>query len=132
MSIRVAPPHKISLLTVAVILTFLSTSSLATDYQLIEFPDLTDWTVEGSVAEGLKAEKHKSVKGWDYYEYQPFVSSFERTDNSVIYADDSAIFKGNSKNIFYAKRNVKNLTFDINDTILRFIDYSNRSPSKPE
>lgn len=131
MSIRVAPPHKISLLTVAVILTFLSTSSLATDYQLIEFPDLTDWTVEGSVAEGLKAEKHKSVKGWGYSEYQPFVSSFERTDNSVIYADDSAIFKGNSKNIFYAKPNVKNLTFDINDTILRFIDYSNRSPSAP-
>lgn len=123
------PPHNVSLLTVAVTLAFLSTSSLATDYQFVEFPILADWTLEGSVAEGLKAEKHNSIKGWDYYEYQPFVSSFERTDDSVIYADDSAIFKGNSKYIFYAKRNVKNLTFDINDTILRFIDNSNRSPS---
>ncbi|HIT96049.1 MAG TPA: hypothetical protein IAC45_03175 [Candidatus Aphodousia faecavium] len=60
-------------MTVAVTLAFLSTSSLATDYQFVEFPILADWTLEGSVAEGLKAEKHNSIKGWDYYEYQPFV-----------------------------------------------------------
>ena len=79
MSIRVAPPHQISLLSIAVFSALVSPSiSFSAQYQLVEVPTLTGWTVETSVSEGFDTQKlGGTTDGWGDMNFQPITTGFE-------------------------------------------------------
>lgn len=94
--------------------------SFSAQYQLVEVPTLTGWTVETSVSEGFDTQKlGGTTDGWGDMNFQPITTGFEIEKNLAIYTDRSGSFKNDGNYIIYGFDN--SLSFGLNTSTLRII-----------
>lgn len=123
----IPPPNKQNVLSLAVVIALsLPTLALSQDFQIEDFPNLADWTIAGSGSESFSKQKLQTVSNWGLQEYRPITSSFSINENTLIFADESAIFKQNYDYFFHSERN-ENLVFDIGESTLRILNESDRA-----